>query len=315
MKSSGWYRVAMVILIGRDALIVVLNTFFASTTLRRLFLVQEPLGALTRSKSSLTPETSEEEVSVSRQRKAVRGYLLTGFAPEFITRFESAKKSIDAEFATVQHLTSSSITPRSSSAWPNPAPAHLVSSSARHWTQAWPCAAAPPALSTPPSSHPVLADSPDGGPSVYYCIDQIEAEEQRLLARAHQRRRAQAQLRGLDQLHQRVAARHLPHRRRRRAPHPHPPRPPHSSPPAPPRSPSSTPTSNAASSPAHPRARSLQQGTRSLQLLRLARPPRPASHHRRLLARPAGRLRRQAQRRRRRLHQPRPLRRAAHGLA
>jgi signal transduction histidine kinase len=168
MRSSGWYRVAMF----GAMLIVVLDTWFAVRALHALFAAQ---GLRAHTLEVIT-HTKELGFQVSSGNGAVRAYLLTG-DPAFVDRYRQAKASIDAEIEQIQDLTADSEGQRRRIDYLRQR--ILVKRAALDAGIAVRTGAAAPL--EPAILDPVLADSPDGGPSVTYCITQIEQEELRLL--------------------------------------------------------------------------------------------------------------------------------------
>jgi signal transduction histidine kinase len=169
MQSSVWYRLAMV----GAMVIVVLNTWYAVRALNTLFVAQ---GARAHTLEVIT-HTKEIGFQVSSGNGAVRAYLLTG-DPVFVARYRDAKVAIDAQLDDLR-----SLTPDSASQQQRIAYLHqriTVKRAALDAGVAMRSGAAGPM--EPSVLGPVLADSPDGGPSVIYCILQIEQEEARLLA-------------------------------------------------------------------------------------------------------------------------------------
>ncbi len=168
MRTSSWYRVAMV---GAMA-VVSLNTLFAIKTLRALFEVQ---GWRAHTLEVIT-HTRAIELEISQGNSAVRAYLLTGY-PSYVERFHQARGTIDAELITLQKLTDD-----------NPYQQDRIVYLRKRILKKRAALEAGVAMRSGMAApldtailQPVLADSPDGLPSVYYCINQIEAEEQRLL--------------------------------------------------------------------------------------------------------------------------------------
>ncbi len=168
MRMSGRYRLAM----AAAMLLVLLNTWWAVRSLSALFTVQSwrahTLEVLTHTKAL--------ELGVAQGNGAVRAYLLTG-SPEFVTRFQQAKTSIDAEIVQLSTLTADNLSQRQRIAYLRQR--ILVKRAALDAGVALRRGAAGPLEAS--ILTPVLSDSPDGGPSVSYCIDQIENEEARLL--------------------------------------------------------------------------------------------------------------------------------------
>ena len=168
MKTSGWYRAAM----AGAMLVVVLNTLFAIRTLRWLFEAQ---GWRAHTLEVLA-HTEAVQREVSQGNSAVRAYLLTGDS-KFVKRYETARDSIDGELSQVRVLTGDNPTQQ--------ARLDYLSQRIRVKRAALDAGVALRSGAAGPLDmailQPVLADAPDGGPSVGYCIQQIENEEQRLL--------------------------------------------------------------------------------------------------------------------------------------
>jgi signal transduction histidine kinase len=168
MRSSGWYRLAMF----GAMVVVVLNTWFAVRALHALFAAQ---GARAHTLEVIT-HTKEIGYQVSSGNGAVRAYLLTG-SPIFISRYRQAKASIDAELNDLQSLTADNPSQQQRIAYLRQR--IMIKRAALDTGVAMRTGAAAPM--DPIVLEPVLADSPDGGPSVIYCILQVEQEEKRLL--------------------------------------------------------------------------------------------------------------------------------------
>jgi signal transduction histidine kinase len=169
MRTSSWYRVAM----AGAMVVVVLNTLFAVRTLRGLFEAQ---GWRAHTLEIIT-HTHAIELEISQGNSAVRAYLLTGY-PSYVERFHQAKGTIDRELETVQTLTVDNASQQQRILYLRKR--ILVKRAALDAGVAMRSGMAGPLDLA--ILQPALADSPDGLPSVYYCIDQIEAEEQRLLS-------------------------------------------------------------------------------------------------------------------------------------
>lgn len=182
MRSGGWYRLAMFAAMA----VVLANTWFAVRALHTLFAAQNwrahTLEVLTHTKTL--------ELQTNAGNAAVRAYLLTG-DPNFIGRFQQAKLSIDAELSQIQTLTADNVSQQQRVAYTRQR--IMIKRAALEAGVAMRTGAgAPVDLAV---LQPLLADSPDGGPSVGYCIRQMEAEEQRLLTqRTRTSSRAQAEV-------------------------------------------------------------------------------------------------------------------------
>jgi len=168
MKKSVLVRLALV----GAMTVVLLNTWLAIRALNALFTAQ---GWRAHTLEVVT-HTKALELGVAQGNSAVRAYMLTG-SPEFTARFAQAKSAIDHEIDQIQTLTADSPDQQKRIVFLRQRirvkRAALEAGVAIRRGAAGPL---DPTLLTP-----VLADSPDGGPSVYYCIEQMEAEEARLL--------------------------------------------------------------------------------------------------------------------------------------
>ncbi len=169
MRSSVWYRLAMF----GAMVVVVLNTWYAVRALNTLFVAQ---GARAHTLEVIT-HTKEIGFQVSSGNGAVRAYLLTG-DPVFIARYRDAKTAIDAQLDDLRSLTPDNSSQQQRIEYLRQR--ITVKRAALDAGVAMRSGAAGPM--EPSILGPVLADSPDGGPSVIYCILQIEQEEARLLA-------------------------------------------------------------------------------------------------------------------------------------
>ena len=168
MKSSGWYRLAMA---GAMA-VVLLNFWLAGHALSSLFVAQ----GMRAHTLEVIAHARETEFQVSHGNASVRAYLLTG-DPIFSQRYQEAKAVIDREVVQLRQLTADNALQQR---WLDYLEQRiLVKRASLDMGIAMRDGASGPldayALS------PVLAESPDGGPSVGYCLLQIEDEEQRLL--------------------------------------------------------------------------------------------------------------------------------------
>jgi signal transduction histidine kinase len=168
MKNSGWYRIAMAFVM----LIVLVNTWLAVRALNTLFVTQ---GWRAHALEVLT-HTRALELGVAQGNGAVRAYLLTG-DPRFVAQFTQAKVDIDNEVAQIAHLTGDNQAQQRRIGFLRARirvkRAALEAGVAMRRGADSPLDAA--------MVRPILADSPDNGPSVSYCIQEIENEEQRLL--------------------------------------------------------------------------------------------------------------------------------------
>jgi signal transduction histidine kinase len=169
MIARGWYRVAMV----GAMLVVLLNTWFAIKTLRTLSDAQKWRAHTLE----VLAHTEAVQREVSQGNSAVRAYLLTG-SSVFVNKYIIARNAIDGEFVKVQELTGDN-------------PEQQKRLDYLHERIAVKRAAMDAGIAMRKGATgpldldilaPVLNESPDNGPSVSYCVQQIEAEEQRLLA-------------------------------------------------------------------------------------------------------------------------------------
>jgi signal transduction histidine kinase len=182
MQKSGWYRIAMT----GAMVVVLLNTYLAVRALHSFFNAQ---GWRAHTLEVLT-HTKALELGVSNGNNAVRGYLLTG-QPGFLARFGEAKFSIDAEVSQIAELTADNVSQQRRLDYLRER--ILVKRAALDAGVAMRQGTGGPLETTVLAR--VLADSPDGGPSVMYCNQQIEAEERRLLTeRTRESNRAQSQV-------------------------------------------------------------------------------------------------------------------------
>jgi signal transduction histidine kinase len=168
MIARGWYRVAM----AGAMLVVLLNTWFAIKTLHDLSGAQ-----LWRAHTlEVLAHTEAVQREVSQGNSAVRAYLLTG-SPVFVTKYLAARNAIDGEFAKVADLTGDNASQQKRLEYLHQRIA--VKRAAMDAGIAMRKGATGPLDLT--ILAPVLNESPDNGPSVSYCVQQVEAEEQRLL--------------------------------------------------------------------------------------------------------------------------------------
>ena len=153
-------------------LVVVLNTWLASRELKTLFTAQ---GWRAHTLEVIT-HTKALELSVSQANSAVRGYVLMG-SPVFEQRYRDAERAAISETNELQRLTADNTSQQKKISYLrerlNVKFAALDEGLAiRH-------GAGEPLETT--LLGPMLADSPDNGPTVGYVIGQMETEEQRLL--------------------------------------------------------------------------------------------------------------------------------------
>jgi signal transduction histidine kinase len=168
MRTGGRYRLIM----AAAMLLVCLNTWLAIRALNTLFTAQ---GWRAHSLEVIT-HTKALELGVAQGNGAVRAYLLTG-SPVFIDKYIQAKSAIDHEIEQVAGLTADNISQRARIAYLHKR--ILVKRAALDAGVSMRQGAAAPLEAN--MLAPILADSPDGGPSVSYCIEHIEHEEDRLL--------------------------------------------------------------------------------------------------------------------------------------
>ncbi len=169
MTSKSRYRLFMVVPI----LLVLLNAWIADRALRKLFDAQDWLA------HTLQVRTQAEDVylSMSTANSGARAYLLTGL-PEFSARYAAAVQSVYAGTDRLQTLTED-----------NRAQQARISLLRKRISVKLGALDAAMAMRRGRPSEPLsltalrpaLADSPDGGISVKYGIQQIESEEDRLL--------------------------------------------------------------------------------------------------------------------------------------
>jgi len=184
MAKSGWYRLAMA---GAMA-IIFLNTWVAVRALHKLFDAQ---GWRAHTLEVIT-HTRAVEMQMSTADSSVRGYILTG-NPLFAQQYEQASHAVDRQAAEIQRLTADNVSQQMRITYLRTRIAAKLA--------ALDAGVANRRSSSGPLDAGMLgatmSDSPDGGPSVSYCISKIEAEEERLLTqRTHEASSAQAQVWG-----------------------------------------------------------------------------------------------------------------------
>lgn len=173
MKKSVLYRIGLVGAI----IIVLLNSWLAVRALNSLFIAQ---GWRAHTLEVVT-HTKALELNVAKGNSAVRAYLLTG-SPKFIDDFTRAKLAIDDEIGQIASLTADSRSQQQRIVYLSKR--IIVKRAALEAGVAVRRGASGPIDASVLT--PALADSPDGGPSVSYCIEQLENEEARLLVQRTQ---------------------------------------------------------------------------------------------------------------------------------
>jgi signal transduction histidine kinase len=168
MRSS-IYRLAML----GAMLIVVLNTYLALRALRALFDAQN--WRAHTFEVLLHTQTLDDDVN--RATAATRAFILTGNSL-YENRFYTFSGQIDAEVANLRRLTPD-----------NDSQQHRLDFTRTRLAvrtavlqEAIAMRKASGDTPSPVQAMAELADSPDGGPTVAYCLTQIENEENRLLA-------------------------------------------------------------------------------------------------------------------------------------
>ena len=168
MAKSGWYRLAMA---GAMA-IVFLNTWVAVRALHKLFDAQ---GWRAHTLEVIT-HTKAVEMEVRTADSMVRGFILTG-NPVFEQRYQADTKIIYAELDQIQRLTADNSSQQQRLAYIRNRVA-IKLASLNTGIAIRNSSSGPLDISL---LAPTMSESPDGGPTVFYCISQIEAEEDRLL--------------------------------------------------------------------------------------------------------------------------------------
>ena len=171
MRPATRYRLLM----SGAILVVLLNTWFASHALSRLFSAQHWLA---HTLETLT-QTEGIFVDMSQANGATRAFLITGDS-EFVARYRDSAKNVHTAVDQVQQLTLD-----------NPDQQERIAVLRKRIAVKLGALDAVVAIKQgshgntpiPPAfMRPALADSPDGGVSVRYSITQIENEERHLLA-------------------------------------------------------------------------------------------------------------------------------------
>jgi signal transduction histidine kinase len=153
-------------------ILVLLNTWLAIRALNALFTTQ---GWRAHTLEVLT-HTKALDLGVAQGNSAVRAYLLTD-SQRFIDSFTQAKSAIDHEIGQLEELTADNVSQQQRIVYLRKR--ILAKRAALDAGVAMRHGASGPLDDK--ILAPILADSPDGGPSVFYCIAQIESEETRLL--------------------------------------------------------------------------------------------------------------------------------------
>jgi len=169
MQKSGLYRLAM----ASAMIVVLLNTWLAVRELHSLFDAQ---GWRAHTLEVIT-HTKALELSVSRAEAAVRGYVLMG-SPGFEQRYRESSQNVDSEVAEIKHLTAD-----------NPSQQKRLDFLHSRLLAKFAALDAGIAIRNGAGGpleerllEPTMSDSPDGRPTVGYVINQIEVEEEGLLA-------------------------------------------------------------------------------------------------------------------------------------
>lgn len=170
MTSTNRYRLIMV----APILVVLINAWVAYLALGRLFSAQRWLAHTLE----VLTQTQSIAISMGSANNAVRAYLLTG-SEDFLTRYHHSVGDAQAELSHIAGLTTD-----------NTSQQDRVAKLRQRLTVRIGVLDAAVSLrrahgDTPMSRTslgPALGDSPDGGVSVRYMLNQMEDEERRLLA-------------------------------------------------------------------------------------------------------------------------------------
>ncbi|MBE7158372.1 MAG: CHASE3 domain-containing protein [Rhodospirillales bacterium] len=172
MKSTNRYRLIMV----APILVVLINVWVAYLALSKLFDAQRWLAHTLQ----VLTETQAIAISMGSANNALRAYLLTG-SEEFLGRYHQSIGEARANVDRVAGLTEDNASQRD----------RVVTLRHRLTTRISVLDSAVVLRrahgSTPmsvASLRPALGDSPDGGVSVRYMLNQMEGEERRLLVLA-----------------------------------------------------------------------------------------------------------------------------------
>lgn len=167
--NTGKYRLAM----AGAMLIVAFNAWLALRALHAFVDVQNWRAHT----FEVLVHTKSLEGDMSRATSAVRAYILTG-DPVYKGLYQEEARNVNQELATVRTLTGDNKTQQDRITYTRQR--ILVRLTAMQNGMVMRDAAGQ--VLGPISLAPVLADSPDHGPSIAYCLTQIENEENRLLA-------------------------------------------------------------------------------------------------------------------------------------
>ncbi len=169
MTSKSRYRLFMV----GPILLVLLNAWIAYRALSKLFSAQDWLA------HTLQVRTQAEDVylGMSTANSAARGYLLTGL-PEFTARYSAATKGVYQGTDRLQGLTLDNEAQQARIALLRKRISVKLGALDAAMAMRRGRPGEPLSLT---ALRPAMADSPDGGISVKYGIQQIENEEDRLL--------------------------------------------------------------------------------------------------------------------------------------
>jgi signal transduction histidine kinase len=170
MTSTTRYRLLMV----GPILVVLLNAGLAYRALARLFDAQHWLDHTLQ----VLTQTEEISIAMGSVNNAARAYLLTG-AKEYADRYHDLTKQVHGEIDDVAHLTGDNQSQQRRITFLRQRVAVRLGAvdAVMGMRRAHGVEALPPLV-----LHPALSDSPDGGPSVKFVLQQMQDEERRLLA-------------------------------------------------------------------------------------------------------------------------------------
>lgn len=166
---TGKYRLAM----AGAMLIVAFNAWLAIRALHVFFDVQNWRAHT----FEVLLHTKTVDSEVSKSTAAVRAYIVTG-DPKYKDRYKTSSDAVESELSVLQHLTVDNASQERRLAYTRQRV--LVRLSALQTGMAMRDATGE--MLSPEPLMNVLADSPDHGPTVSYCLQQMENEENRLLA-------------------------------------------------------------------------------------------------------------------------------------
>lgn len=169
MKSNSRYRLLMT----GPFLVVLLNAWLASHALERLFDAQRWLAHTLEVLTS----TEETQLAMSSANSAARAYLLTG-SSNYADRYHQTTRTVMADVSHITAITADNAGQQARIAVLRQRIS--VRLGAIDAAMGMRRAHGEGSLSAMVLA-PALEDSPDGGPSVAYCLTQIENEERRLL--------------------------------------------------------------------------------------------------------------------------------------